>query len=484
MNVRQIGFQEADVVDMCKPITKYCVQLERAEDIRYELEKARYTALHGRPGPVLIDIPDNLQRELVDPDSLRPFCSKSDVAAKNNTCLEQIKHSLSKLKKAERPIIILGWGVRLSGIDNKIVKEFIEKIGAPVILSWGGKDLIDSGHPLFTGVFGTHGSRAGNFAVQNSDFVLSVGCRLNPKHTGSPPESFARGASKFIVDIDINELGKFNPYKMNIAEKINCDAAFFIETFLAGLEKSPLKSDFKDWCSKVAEWKEKYYPVNPANENGINPGTFLKQLSDTIDEKEFVVVDTGCTLAWTMKYFLIHGNQRLFHAFNSTPMGYALPAAVGGSFALDKGNITCIAGDGGFQMNIQELATVAYHSLPVKIFLFNNKGYGMIRQTQTQWLDSTYEASSFDNGIPAPDFVSIVKAYNIPSVRLCQNDNIELALKKIYDTPGPFFCELEIAVDELVLPQVKFGKPLEDAEPYLPREEFKDNIFALGDKND
>lgn len=480
--VRQIGFQETDVVEMCRPITKYSVLLENPLRIRYELEKACYLAKTGRPGPVLLDIPDNIQREYIDQNSLEPFIPEKDkqdyegLRRKIEECVELIKH-------ATRPVIILGWGVRLAGAEEE-VENVINTLGFPVVPTWAVADILPCDHRSLVGTFGTHGTRYANFAVQNADLILAIGSRLDTKATGSPVTTFGREAKKVVVDIDRNELNKFKEFGLDVDLSVNADAKVFLQMLNRGV-KGIIKKDISSWMDKIAEWKTKY-PIGPSevNEEGnVDPYVFVKSLSKEVAEEQVIFVDTGCTLAWMMQAFEFKANQRLFHDWNNTAMGWALPASIGACFALDKNPIICVTGDGSLQMNIQELVTVIHHRLPIKIFLINNKSYSMIQQTQDQWLDSKYLASTVEGGLAFPDFVKVAEGYGFKTVTITRNKSVYEAIRMVLECEGPVFCNVEIGLGQRVMPQVKFGRPNEDSEPLLDRKEFFDCMIIKPDQS-
>ncbi|MCX5713157.1 MAG: thiamine pyrophosphate-binding protein [Candidatus Omnitrophica bacterium] len=482
MGVRQLGFQETDTVEMFEPVTKYAVKIDNPQKIRYELEKAVYIARSGRMGPVLIDIPDNLQRVDVDPGALKPFVPKKHE--KNTQSLDtKVDRCIKLLCKAKRPVVIFGWGVYLAGAQEEAV-EFVERSGFSVALTWAMSYLLPGYHPQLIGPFGSHGTRYGNFAVQNADLVLSVGARLDTRQAGSPQSTFARGAKKIVVDIDVCELKKFKKLGMKTDLTVNSDAKDFLRRLneKIAMKKRP---DISAWCNKIAEWKEKF-PVcrkEYLKEKDVNPYVFIKTLSGQAREGDIIFADTGCSLAWLLQAFEFKKAQRLFSAFNNTPMGYALPASIGASFAIDKKPIICITGDGGLQMNIQELATVMRHNLPIKIFLFNNHGYSMIRQTQDQWFCSRYEASSVESGLAFPDFIKVAKAYGYKTVNISKAKDIQNGIKEVLYHNGPVFCNVELRPEHDVFGQVKFGRAIEDGEPLLDRKEFFDCMIIRPHKS-
>jgi len=470
--VRQIGFQETDCTDVFRPVTKYVVRIDRPERIRYELEKACHLACSGRPGPVLVDIPDNIQRASIDPDTLEAYTPPLPAA---NALHEHIASCLEMIRGAKRPVFVLGWGVRLAGAGD-LAREVAELLGLPVAPTWAVADLLPTDHPLHIGTFGTHGTRHANFAVQNADLILSVGSRLDTKATGSPPSTFAREAKKIVVDVDPCELNKFARFGLHIDLPIAADAGAFLHAMKAASPAPPTE----EWLWQIAEWKRRY-PVCPDayfREADINPYVFVKTLSRHCREEEILFLDTGCTLAWMMQAFDFKRGQRLYHDWNNTAMGWAVPASIGASLALGGRPVVCVTGDGSLQMNIQELATVIRHKLPIKIFLLNNHGHGMIQQTQEQWLGSRYHASSVEGGLADPDYLAVARAYGFPVHNLARPDDLASGISRVLLADGPQFCNVEIPSHHRVIPQVKFGRPNEDTEPLLPRDEFLSNMIV------
>lgn len=476
--VRQIGFQETDVVDIFKPITKYSVLVDNPKKIRYELEKAIHIAKSGRPGPVLLDIPDDVQRAEINPEELESYIPKTKFI--DNEKLEsQIKECISMIKNAKRPVIVLGYGVKLSKAEEKAI-EFVEKLKFPVAPTWGTLDMFSFDNPFNAGLFGVTSPRAGNFAIQNSDLIIALGTRLDTHHTGSPMNTFARNAKKIILDIDKNELEKFQKYGMNIDLSINEDINDFLEIINPKLDNI-LKPDVSEWINKINEWKKKYPLCLPEyfnEKNSVNAYIFMDIFSKLSKEGEIIITDAGGTLAQTFAGYKPKKNQTLFTAFNNSPMGYSFPAGIGACFANDKKQVICIIGDGGMQMNIQELATIVKHDLPIKIFIFNNYGYGMIKQTQDDWLNSNYEASSIEKGVAVPDFVSIGKAYGLQTEKIFNHQELEEKIKKVLDNPKGVLCEVNLSEKQRVIPMLKAGRPIEDSKPLLKREEFLSNMIV------
>ena len=477
MGVRQLGFQETDVVDIFKPITKYAVRIEDPKMIKYELQKACHIAKSGRPGPVLIDIPDDLQRQEISINGLNQYLPDKLQGSLLN--FEKIIGQCANLiETAQRPVLILGWGIRLSGAEIE-AKEFIEKLEIPFAPTWAMLDFLPYDHPLFIGTFGSHGSRYGNFTVQNADLIISIGARLDTREAGSPITTFGREAKKIIIDIDRSELKKFKTLGMKAEILINSDAKEFLKIFNKKCH-SMKKSNIGNWLKKIKSWKRRY-PIckrEYSNEIKVNPYVFVKRLSKQLVEGDIIFVDTGCALAWMMQAFETKKEQRLIHDFNNTAMGYALPGSIGACFANNKQRVICVTGDGSLQMNIQELSTVIRHQLPIKIFLINNRGYSMIQQTQDQWLNSRYEASSIEGGLGFPDFIKVAKANGYKTNAIEKNQEATKKIKEAINYQGPFFCSVNISHRHRVIPQVIFGRPIEDSEPFLERKEFLENMIV------
>lgn len=471
--VRQLGFQETDVVGMFKTITKSVALVDKPEKIRYFLEQASYLAKSGRPGPVLIDIPDDVQRAEINPDQLEPFPSKEEARSKLD-----IDNVIELIKESKRPAIILGGGVKLAKAKDKAI-EFVEKLRFPVALTWATMDMFPHDYPLLIGGFGVSSLRSGNFAIQNSDLILAIGTRLDTHETGDNLATFARKAKKVVIDIDRAELDKYEERGMNVDITIKADVNDFFNAINDRLDSID-KQDISEWAEKIKEWRNKYPACPPEyfeQEERVNPYVFMDCLSKESSEGDIIITDAGSTLTWTMQGYKVKKNQRLFSAFNHSPMGYALPASIGAAFADSKKNIICITGDGGMQMNIQELATIERHKLPIKIFLINNHGYGIVRQTQDTWLDSRYKASSLEGGLAVPDFVKIAKAYGIGTETIRNHRELRAKIGKTLDRKGPVLCNVEVRPDEKIMPKLTVGKPIEDSAPLLDRKEFLENML-------
>ena len=357
--VRQLGFQESPHVDMVRPITKYAVLVEDAARIRYELEKAVYLATSGRIGPVLVDIPDDLQRQEIDPDSLESFSLPAAVDGSAEID-GQIDRLLEWIADASRPVLVLGAGVRIAK-QEAAARRLGDKLGFPIGLTWAMTDMYAADHPLNIGGFGINATRRGNFAVQNADLVLSIGSRLDSHATGTPITGFARGARKIIVDIDAGELAKFASQGMKVDLTIRADARDFFAVMDRKLNRIKTR-DLSPWLDRIAEWRRRYPSCPPEFEKqkgSVNPYAFLKTLSRQTRPDEIIVTDCGSNLIQTFQAYAVSEGQRLLSALNNSPMGYSLAGSIGACFANDRRRVICIIGDGGLQVNMQEPGAIA-----------------------------------------------------------------------------------------------------------------------------
>lgn len=474
--VRQVGFQETDIVSISKPITKYSYKIKDPSEIRYVLEKAYHLATTGRPGPVLIDIPMNFQKVKIDPKKLKPFVNKIKTKAFNYKNLTRKIENL--FKKSKKPVIILGGGIKYGKAESDLI-NFLKIFKIPIVTTWSGIDLIDHDDQYYIGSIGVYGSRAANFTVQNSDLVLCLGTRLDTRVTGGVPKSFARGAKKIVVDIDKYELGKKRGLKIDL--KIHKDIKKFFQNYIRYKKNTFSRNE---WMLKTNEWK-KQYPIILKKffreKEVVNPYVLMHRLSETLNNKDIIIGDTGAHLTWLIQAFKIKIGQKLFSAFGNSPMGYALPASIGASVVKNKGRIICVSGDGSIQFNLQELHTVKKLKLPLKIFIINNNGYGIIKQFQELYVSKRYEATG--KGVSNPNFKKISKAFGI-NYNLIRN-NVELKnLDNIIYSRNAEIIEVNIKDNQKIIPKLQFGNPIEDLSPLLPRKEFYKNMdISLIKKN-
>jgi acetolactate synthase I/II/III large subunit len=479
LNLRQLGDQEINIVDIVRPITKYAVMITDKNKVRYHLEKAVYEAKHGRPGPVWLDIPLDIQGAQVEPEELDGFNAPSEP--QYDLKIDQV---MAALKKAKRPVIIAGNGIRLAGAQKKFI-HFVEKVKIPVLTSISGIDIINSDHALFYGRPGILGERAANFILQNADLLLIIGARMNLRIVSYNWECLAKEAFKIMVDIDDNELNKKT---LDIDLKIQSDAYVFIDKICDAVsEFIKVDEDWLIYCDKV---KSKY-PVFTEKYNCadyVNSYYFAKNLSDCVSENDVVVTGNGTAYTSTYQVFNVKKNCRIFANVGCASMGYDLPAAIGACFA--SGNkVLCVTGDGSIQMNIQELQTIIHHRLPIAIFVFNNSGYLSIRTTQAGFFNKNYVGEGMGSGVSIPDMVKIATAYGLKTCRLRNNAELKEHLKSVIeavDSDGPVLCELMMDPFEMLGPKVSsykkddgsiVSKPLEDLYPFLDREEFLSNML-------
>lgn len=465
-NIRQIGFQEMEVQNMVKPITKYSCLIQNINEIDYEFNKAIDIAFNNRMGPVLIELPDDIQRLHMSKKKKVYSFIKKKVYTKRNFKTQKV---LKYLQKSKRPLLILGSGIRLSNSTN-LVKKFINKYNLPYSCSWGMADLFKSNDKLNAGSFGVAATRFGNFTLQKADLIVCVGARLGTQVVGGDPKKFSPNSRKILIDIDYNEFKSQRLPKIDI--KINADVKDFMQAILS--EKIEVKSkEIKEWVKNINKLKISY-PVlvkkNYENKKFVDPYYFFENLSSNVKNNSIVIPDASANLIWTYQAFKIIKNINMFTAFNHSPMGYSIAASVGAYFGNKKKMITAIIGDGSVPMNVQELETIKNYNVNVKIFVINNKGYSLIKQTQETWLNSRYAGVDKSSGLSLPDNNKIAKSYGIKSIIIRNNNEVIKKLKKIYQTKGPLLIDVRIDPSSRVAPKIDYGKPLHDMSPRLPSE--------------
>jgi acetolactate synthase-1/2/3 large subunit len=471
--VRQIGFQETPIVDMVRQITKYAEQVTSAAQTRYVIERALWTMREGRPGPVLVDIPDNVQREMIIWDELESFTPPViEDARVSELCIDELQELLDQ---SLRPVLIGGWGIHLANAEMEF-RTFVEQLQIPTLLTWGAADLLEGDHTCRVGTFGTHGSRYANFCVQNSDLVIIVGSRLDTKATGSPVSTFARDAKKVMVDIDKFELNKFVKFDLHIDLKIQSDAKTFLKESLK-IKANP--STHPRWMEQVRQSKAELQEFEESNRTSkpLEPYRFMKLLISSSPIENDFYLDTGCLLPWIFQDLSPKIGHRFFHDFNNTAMGWSLPALLGGLVASPNRSSIAVVGDGSFMMSLQELATLSPLNKPSKIVLIDNSGYSMIRQTQDQWLDSSYEASSGAGKLNFPNFALVAESFGYSYLQANADGDVDPVLQIFWDHPNDVILHVSINETARVSPQVRFGRPNEDMDPLLPRDIFIANML-------
>lgn len=478
--VRQVGFQETDVLSIFKSVTKYAAQIRDPQTIRYHLEKAVHIALEGRPGPVLIDLPDDLQRLEVDPESMASFTPDPSIPGRAK--LEDDWEKLAALlAKAQRPVLVLGGGLKTPSVSREQLDQFVDKLGLPVLLTWAGLDLLTHDHPLRIGTFGVYGLRPGNFTVQNADLILCIGSRLSQNITGGILNSFARSATIIMVDADPGEMGKFDGRGIEVRLRIQARAEDFLRTASLRLQAMPARS-YENWLAKIRHWQRifpmEHSPRLISNRKYVDAYDFIAALSERMPEGETIFVDTGGNLTWTCNGLKVKKGQRVFSAWNNTPMGYALPAAIGAACWNRNLPVTCIIGDGGLMICLGELATVIHHQLPIRILLFNNHCHGIQKQTLETWLGGRYEGVHPESGLAFPDFEKVATAMGFEVVTIDDQATAAERLAGVYARPGPVFCNVEINPDQKLYPVLKFGAALENQLPQLDEQLIKAEMLV------
>ena len=480
--LRQKGFQETDIVSLFSSITKYVYRVMDPLEIKYQLQKALYIAQEGRPGPVALDIPDDLQRMDIDTAKLKEFVPPPSAKLKDKT--KDIQTLISWIKEAKRPLVIYGAGIRIAGVIDPALK-FIRQWGLPTVLTWGGKDIFPHDDPLNMGGIGVVGPRAGNFAAQNADLIIAVGTRLSQMVTGGKTNLFAPHAKKVLVDIDPYELSKFTPNDFHLDLGIESDFPSFFQSLSESARGEQNFDRLASWRAQIKNW-EKEYPVCPQpkyqRQDYVDGHVFVKTISKQSRPGDIFIADTGANISWTLQAIEMKADQRIFSAWNHTPMGYALSAAVGASLAV-KHRILCLTGDGGLMMNIEELATIRRYNLDVKLFIFNNGGHAIQKQTMDTWLNSNYVGADEKSGLSFPDFVKAAQAFHLPALRASNHDELEGVISKALTTSGPVVCDIIIDPNQKIEPMLKFGSGLEDLNPKLPSEEIA-QIMRISDNKD
>ena len=479
-SIRQVGFQEADIVGIVKPITKYAKMLLDPMDIKYELEKALFLATDGRPGPVFLDIPMNIQKMEIDPEKLFGFDAESNKLIYNTEVIDKkIDELLKDLKSAKRPVILVGQGVGIARA-TELLHQVGKILKIPIFPTWNALDIVPSDYEYYGGRVGTYGGRGRNFGLQNSDLLIAVGSRISGRITGGNLKTFARGAKKYVVDVDETLLQKKLqqiPFDVNI----HSDAKLFLERLIKKLSGTSL-NDVSLWTKQVLEWKDKYDPVRPEffeQKEHVNPYAFMRILSEEMKKEDILVADCGGNIVVSNHAFETKKGQRYLTNNGNSPMGFSFCGAMGSWLASDnkKQNTVCIIGDGGFNMNIQEVQTLLTYGIKTKTFIINNHNYGIIKAFQDTNVGGRHEASGPKGYLP-PDFVKVVDAYGVKTKRISKNDDARKMIKEILAFDGPIVCDVDIGDWYAYEPRV-FGwnTPIEDMYPYLSREEFKKNMF-------
>jgi acetolactate synthase-1/2/3 large subunit len=456
--LRQAGFQETRIAEIVRPITKYSVMVRSPAELRAELAKACTTMTSGRMGPVLVDVPMDIQQMEVEGGILLPSAGPASTSAALATC-----SALSvTLAASRRPLVLVGAGVGLAGAQAEL-SRWLSQTGLPFVSSWGALSFFDHDHSGYCGQIGVYGNRGANFVLQNADTLIVLGSRLDNRQRSNKPESFAPRAIVHVLDVDGEELKKYagRGYRTNEVELKH------LPMILAGL---PSPEVDPRWLSYVAEMRKRYLGRERStlaeHKGTLSPYDVVRRINEILDPDAIVVGDTGAAVCWLNQAFKVKRHV-LFSAGGNSPMGYALPAAIGSKLSHPSRQVVAYQGDGGFQLNIQELQTLVHHKLDIVVVIMNNCGYGIIRQFQDTYLGGRYIASA--DGYSSPDFGKIARAYGLRYARIARVEHLTPALF----TGGAIVLDVMLDPHTLIEPKMEMGRPINDQFPYLSDEEYE-----------
>lgn len=484
--VRQFGVQELNVGPMVQSVSKYFMQVRDPMKIKFELQKAVHIARSGRPGPVWLEIPMDVQASKIEKDLLEGFSPGRSSLRSSSSSQMTIKEIAQLLESSERPVVLAGRGVYLSK-GSKVLEEFAVRRSIPVVSTYLGIDGLCTTSNTYIGKVGVKGSRAGNLAIQNSDLILAIGTSLHVSSTGYEYKDFGRAAKLIVIDIDIQTHEK---HTVKVFGQIEMDAREFI-TQLSGTLGTPITAEISPWLTACLNWRFKY-PVNAAEYStgpSINIYKFVDSLSKLAPDQAIFVSDAGSAYyAVSQGVELSTESHRYITSGAMATMGYTVPAAIGASFSSNEEvAILAVTGDGSLQQNIQELQVIAQHRLPIKLFILNNNGYLSIRASQKNYFESREIGAGPESGLTFPDTLRIADAYGIPARRVTDLGDLEAAITHALSSPGPFILDVVTPPDQLIVPTVSSqidesgvmkSRPLEDMYPFLEREEFLANLFV------
>ncbi|SDS08736.1 thiamine pyrophosphate-binding protein [Opitutus sp. GAS368] len=485
---RMYGIQGYDSPFAVSKMTKYGARVMTPEQTLYELEKAWHIATTGRPGPCWIDFPQSVQSAMVKESTLAhytPEAPPTAVAPLVGEALQrEVVATLTRLRGAKRPLLWLGVGIRMAGAQKEL-KAFVEALGVPVLVTWSAIDLLPGGHPLVMGSAGVYGQRAANFILQSCDCLVTIGTRLAIPQVGYDISELARAAKDItVVDIDPTELKKY-PERFN--HPVRADAGGFIRELQRQAATAPLPAP-KEWLAWCGEVRARFPWIGPehADKDGfINSYKFMDRLVGQLKPDQVVVTDMGTALLSGHQALRITPPQRLITSQGLGEMGFGLPGAIGASFARNRGEVLCLNCDGGMMMNLQELQTVAHHQLPIKLIIFNNDGYLMIKHTQKAVLKGRYAGTDAKSGVSCPDFSKLATAFGMPAFRIRTWEDFDREMPKVLAAAGPVICEVFMAPEQFFHPKLGISvqpdgtlisPPLEDLSPFLPRETLRANL--------
>jgi acetolactate synthase-1/2/3 large subunit len=488
LGMRQLGVQEIDIVSIVKPITKYAVTVLDPKAIRYEMEKAIYLAVHGRPGPVWIDIPLDVQASPVeDVSKMRGFDpAELEQSGQPSNLRQEVERLIEHLNRAERPLLFAGNGIRLARATAEF-DELRKLLRIPSVATWCAADLVPSDEPTFVGRPGSVAARGANFALQNCDYLLAIGVRLDFAITGYAPQNLAREAYKAAVDVDPAELAKLHPY---LQQPIAADAKPFLDEFLRQIDSIRLKNHCA-WNARCTEWKTRYPVVTDEHrrpEGRVSIFNLAEVIGTESDPSDLLVSGSSGS---GIEIFLLacptRNGRRIYHTAGLGAMGYGLPMSIAVCIGGGRRRTILVDGDGGFQFNIQELETASRLRLPIKFFVLNNDGYASIRASQTGYFGKPNIGCDARTGLTIPDLSRIAAAYNIPAVVVPDQRNLRADVRRALDLDGPVLIDVRVIPDEMRAPRLQsyqrpdgsfVSKPLEDMFPFLSREEFRANMIV------
>lgn len=486
LDLRAMGDQEFDITKAVSCMTKYCEMVDNPLKIKYCLEKALFLARTGRPGPCWLDIPLNIQGAYIETDDLISFNpDECAVDVPKPVSQEIIRVVLEKIQSSKRPVLNAGSAIRTSG-GYEIFRKIVDKLNIPVVTGWNSIDLLPDTHPLYVGRAGIMGDRAGNFAIQNSDLVLSLGSRLSIRQVGYNHDTWAREAYVIMVDVDEAELKKPTIHvEMPICADVK-DVMIKIDSALGGATLD----EKTEWVSQCQAWKARYPVVQDRhlqNSEKTNVYAFIKKLSSSLPENYTTVVSNGSACVVGSHAYVIKEGQRFIINSAVASMGYGLPAAIGACIAEGRKELVCIEGDGSIQMNLQELQTILTNKLPIKIFVINNEGYHSIRQTQTKFFGEPFVGIGEDShDLSFPSMEKLAWAYGYTYVKCERNANLDAVIQNVFETPGAVICEVFVSKTQEFEPKSSAKRlddgtlvspPLEDMYPFLPDDELRENMI-------
>jgi acetolactate synthase-1/2/3 large subunit len=489
-DLRIWGIQGYDSTGMIRKVTKYAVRVSDPKHILFELEKAYQISLQGRPGPVWIDVPMNIQSSEVEISELKkPETQKFELPPLNHS---EVASVLEKLKKAKRPLLWLGHGIRLSGY-HKELESFLNELQIPCLISWAGIDMLPGDHHLVVGRAGIYGQRASNLILQNCDYLLTLGTRLAMPQVGYEISELARDAKIDVVDIDAKEVEK---YRSRFDQTFHADVGQFMSVLRELAQgKSQSKSAVhvqapEEWMSYISKIRKDFPWVGPEHKDQapfINSYPFMEKLSKILPSESITVTDMGTALLSGHQVLSLKKGQRLMTSTGLGEMGYGLPAAIGVSFANPSSQVICLNCDGGMMMNLQELQTIDHHRLPIKIVVFNNDGYLMIKHTQKALFKGRYSGTDKKSGVTCPDFKKLSVAFNLPYFQVKTWDDFDQNMNAFLNGDGPALCEVFMHPEQLLVPKLSLAiqedgtlisPPLEDLSPLLSRDVLKKSMLV------